>query len=78
MPISRHPVENALDNGIPKSQFMVTIKVERSDGQFASSTRMVPSNLMDGGDHDLDQDTATRWVGGGFAEAYVRCAGLAE
>jgi len=78
MPISRHPVERALDNGIPKHLFMVTIKIERSDGQFTSATRMVPSNLVDGNDHDLDQDAATRWVGSGFTEAYIRCARLSE
>jgi hypothetical protein len=79
MPIARHSVESALFIRIPPDKFMVTIKIERPDGQFVNSVCLVPGNLIDRtGDHDQDQGMTTRKITTEFTAAYIRCAGLPE
>ena len=34
--------------GLPEGRFRVTIRVERPDGQFVTSSRDIPADLLDG------------------------------
>lgn len=63
----------------PEGKFRVTIRVERPDGQFVTSSRLVPADLLtSGGDNGIDQDWAVREVGAAFVGAYKRAAELPE
>ena len=62
----------------PEGKFLVTIRVERSDGQFVTSLRLLPDDLLkSGGDDGLSQDWAVREVGAAFVGAYKRAAEMA-
>lgn len=59
-------------------QFAVTIRIDRPDGQFVTSTTLVPSDLLDRADPDLAQQMAASKVTAGFVSAYRRAAELPE
>ena len=61
-------------------QFAVTIRIDRPDGQFVTSTRLVPSDLLGDGE-GIDTRlwyTATAEIGAKFVSAYQRAAELPE
>lgn len=61
-------------------QFAVTIRIDRPDGQFVTSTRLVPDDLLGDGE-GIDGRlwyTATAEIGAKFVSAYQRSAELPE
>ena len=62
---------------LPEGKFLVTIRIERGDGQFVNVSRYVPDDLLTtGGDEGIAQDWAVGKVGDAFASAYRRVAEL--
>lgn len=59
-------------------QFAVTIRIDRPDGQFVTSTTLVPADLMSRPEPDLAQQMATDKIAAGFVSAYQRAAELPE
>lgn len=55
-------------------KFRVTIRIERPDGQFVTSSRLVPDDLM--ARPDLAQQMMTDDITAGFVQAYRRAAEL--
>ena len=68
------------DGTVPEpGKFRVTIRIERSDGQFVTSSRLIPNDLLSAGDdRGIMQDWAVREVGGAFVSAYRRAAALPD
>ncbi|HEV2452010.1 MAG TPA: hypothetical protein VGS62_08790, partial [Streptosporangiaceae bacterium] len=63
----------------PPGKFAVTVRIERPDGQFVTSSRLIPDDLItSGGDKSAMQDWTLREVGSAFVSAYHRAAELAE
>jgi hypothetical protein len=64
----------------PEGRYRVTIRVERPDGQFVTSSRLLPDNLLGSGgaDDGIAQDWAVREIGAAFVGAYRRAAELPE
>ena len=63
----------------PPGKFLATIRIERPDGQFVTSSRLIPDDLIaPGADHGAMQDWALREIGAGFVSAYHRAAALPE
>jgi transcriptional regulator with XRE-family HTH domain len=63
----------------PAGKFRVTIRVERPDGQFVTSSRLLRDDLLTaGGDEGMEQDWAVREVGAAFVGAYRRAAELPD
>ena len=59
-------------------KFAVTIRIERSDGQFVTSSRLVPADLMTRPEPDLAQQMVTGNIADQFVAAYRRAAELPE
>lgn len=59
-------------------QYAVTIRIDRPDGQFVTSTTLVPGDLMSRPEPDLAQQMATDKIAAGFVQAYRRVAELPE
>ena len=62
-------------------KFRVTIRIDRPDGQFVTSFREVPADLLSpggGADEGAAQDWAVRDIGAAFVDAYRRAAELPE
>jgi hypothetical protein len=55
-------------------KYLITIRVERPDGQFVTSSRLVPAGLLL--EPRLVQGEAIREVGNEFIRAYRRAADL--
>ena len=63
----------------PAGKFRVTIRVERPDGQFVTSSRLIPDDLIaPGPDTSVMQDWAVGEVGSAFVSAYHHAAGLPD
>jgi len=63
----------------PAGKFRVTIRIERPDGQFVTSSRLLRDDLLTaGGDTGAEQDWAVREVGAAFVGAYQRAAELPD
>ena len=77
--VFRRHVMTEITSPPAEGKFLVTIRVERSDGQFVTSSRLLPDDLLtSGGDDGLSQDWAVREVGAAFVSAYRRAAELPE
>ena len=63
----------------PDGKFLVTIRIERSDGQFVSSSRLIPGDLLKGDSNDTRLwYLATAEMGAKFVSAYERAADLPD
>jgi hypothetical protein len=62
----------------PPGKFAVTIRVERPDGQFVTSSRLIPGDLLIRPEPDLAQEIVTDHIADAFVAAYRRAAELAE
>ena len=61
----------------PEGKFLVTIRVERGDGQFVNVSQYVPDDLLAAGDEEFGmRDWAVREVEVAFVSAYRRVAEL--
>jgi hypothetical protein len=58
------------------SHFMVTIRIERGDGQHATSSRLIPADLM--AQSRTVKLAVVRDISEGFMQAYERAAELPE
>jgi hypothetical protein len=61
---------------VEPGKFRVTIRIERPDGQFVTSSRLVPDDLMARPGPDLAQQMVTDDITAGFVQAYRRAAEL--
>lgn len=59
-------------------QFAVTIRIDRPDGQFATSTCLVPGDMMTSIDRGVVRHMVTDKVMAGFVSTYQRAAELPE
>jgi len=59
---------------LPGGTFLVTIRVERGDGQSATVSRYMPDDLL--ASDDEGQDWAVREIGAAGVQAYRRAADL--
>ena len=62
----------------PPGKFRVTIRIERPDGQFVTSSRLIPGDLLVRPEPDLAQQVVTDNIADAFVAAYRRAAELSE
>jgi hypothetical protein len=79
----RHPISyERMASGVAaaRGRFRLTVRPERADGQFTTSTTTVPGDLLDDTDqwHHIRFGLAREKAGDGFSEAYRRLAELPE
>ena len=62
-----------------EGKFLVTIRIERPDGQFVTSSRLLRDDLLSVPlSMAAEQDWAVREIGAAFVGAYRRAAELPE